>query len=345
MQAMTVLGPVAAERLGLTLIHEHVLFDFSAYWQPPSAATDIALADAPLAMKVLGRLRYAPFLLKANLVHGNEELAARELAAFGDRGGATLVDATNASLGRDPLALQRLARRTKLNIVMGAGYYTEISLGREFTARTVDDVADEIVRDLTLGVHDTGVRAGLIGEIGTSAPITPNEDRSLRASARAQAATGAPLMVHLDGWARNGHRVLDIIQDEGGSLERTVLCHMNPSWNDPAYQTELASRGAYVEYDMMGMTAFYPPDKYSPDDPSALEGIHALIEAGHIGRVLMSHDVFLKSMLRSYGGLGYTHILDNLTPLYRRAGIGDEALRTLLVDNPATVLSYLEEEP
>ncbi len=345
MKAMTVLGPVAAEGLGLTLIHEHVLFDFSDYWQRPSAATDIALAEAPLGLETLGRLRYAPFLLKANLVHGDEALAARELAAFRDRGGSTLVDATNASLGRDPLALQRLARRTKLNIVMGAGYYTEISLGPAFTARSVDDVAAEIVRDLTLGVGHTGVRAGLIGEIGTSAPITPNEERSLRASARAQASTGAPLMVHLDGWARNGHHVLDIIQDEGGSLERTVLCHMNPFWNDPAYQMELASRGAYVEYDMMGMTTFYPPDKYSPDDPSALEGIRALKEAGYARRVLMSHDVFLKSMLRSYGGLGYTHILDNLTPLFRGAGIDDEALRTLLVDNPATVLSYLEEEP
>ena len=193
-----------------------------------------------------------------------------------------------------------------------------------------------------MGVGDTAVRAGIIGEIGTGAPITPAEERSLRGSARAQGTTGAPLMVHLDGWAREGHHVLDLIAEEGGQLQRTILCHMNPSWNDPTYQAELASRGAYIEYDMMGMTYFYRPAKYAPDDPSALAGIGSLIAAGHRKRVLMSHDVFLKSMLRTYGGLGYTHIFDNLGPLFEHHGIDAADLDGILVRNPAGVLAYLQ---
>lgn len=343
MKAMTVLGAVSADRLGTTLIHEHVLFDFSDYWERPSAASDMWLAEQPLALEHLGRLRYDPFLFKDNLLHGDEALAREELEAFRTRGGATLVDATNASLGRDPFALRRLARATGLHLVMGSGYYTEISLGAAFAARGTSEIAEEIVRDVRDGVGGSGVRAGLIGEIGTGSPITPNEDRSLRGAARAHAETGAPLMVHLDGWGREGHRVLDIVEEEGGNPGRTILCHMNPSWEDRAYQHGLASRGAYIEYDMMGMTYVYPPGKAAPDDVSALKGIAALFAAGHGERVLMSQDVFLKSMLRRYGGLGYTHVFDDLAPLYADAGLGAEELGLVLVENPARVLCYLED--
>lgn len=340
MNALTVLGPIPADDLGLTLMHEHLLFDFRDYWRPPDAAGDLALADAPLALPLMGRLRYDPFLFRDNLVHGDIDLTLAELEPFAALGGRTIVDPTNASLGRDPEALRRIARASGLHIVMGSGYYTEISLDQVFKRRTVDDLAEELIREVERGVGESGVRAGLIGEIGTSAPITGAEERSLRAAARAHAHTGAPLMVHLDGWGREGHRVLDLIEAEGGRPERTILCHMNPSWNDPGYQASLAERGAYLEYDMMGMTFVYPPAKASPDDASALEGIRALIEAGFLERVLMSQDVFLKAMLKRYGGLGYTHLLDTLRPQYPHAGIGEAQLRAILVDNPRRALAF-----
>lgn len=341
MNALTVLGTVSADELGTTLIHEHLLFDFRDYWEPPKAASELALAEEPLSLPVLGHLRYNPFLLKDNLFHGDIELTIKELQAFAVLGGRTIVDPTNASIGRDPIALQRIARITGLHIIMGAGYYTEISLSDAFKARSVEDLAEELTRDVSEGVDGTGVRAGLIGEIGTSAPITESEERSLRAAVRAHATTGAPLMVHLDGWGREGHRVIDIVQEEGGDPNRTILCHMNPSWEDTGYQCSLAERGAYIEYDMMGMTYVYPVGKASPDDTSALRGIRALIDAGHLSRVLLSQDVFLKSMFRRYGGLGYTHVLDTLRPQYRKMGISSEHLKVMLSDNAKQVLAFL----
>lgn len=337
---MTVLGPLEARELGLTLVHEHLLFDFRAYWEPPDAAGDTALAEQNLAIEHLGKLRYNPFLFKDNLLHGDVRLAIDEVSAFTAYGGKTVVDPTNASLGRDPRALCKISRRTGLHIVMGAGYYTEIALGSRFT-RSIDDLCDELIRELERGVGETGVRAGLIGEIGTSSPLTSNETRSLQAATRAQAHTGAPLMVHLDGWGREGHRVLDIVAGEGGDLSRTILCHMNPSCEDSAYQISLAERGAYVEYDMMGMTYVYPPAKVCPDDIRALRGVAELITAGHEKRILLSQDVFLKSMLKRYGGLGYTHLFENLPPLYVQAGITQEHLTTIFISNPARVLAYL----
>lgn len=341
MKAMTVLGPVDGSALGTTLIHEHLVFDFRDYWSPPPEATQIAIAEHPIDQTILGKLRTNPFLFKKNLVHGNIDLTVAELRSFQAAGGRTLVDPTNASIGRDPAALQQIARLTGLNILMGAGYYTEISLNDAFKHRSSDDIADEITRDVLEGVGPHHVRAGIIGEIGTSSPITDAELTSLRASARAQARTNAPLMVHLDGWQREGDYVLDIIEEEGGDVTHTILCHMNPSWHDREYQTRLARRGAYIEYDMMGMVYSYPPAKASPDDGSTLAAIAQLIQDGHLNNILMSQDVFLKSMFKHYGGMGYDHVFANLDALYEANGITAEHLHTIFVDNPARALSYL----
>ena len=116
---------------------------------------------------------------------------------------------------------------------------------------------------------------------------------------------------------------------------------MNPSWEDTPYQTSLAERGAYIEYDMMGMTYVYPPAKVSPDDGCSLRGIRALIDAGFLERVLISGDVFLKSMLRRYGGLGYTFVLHTLRPLYHAAGITQTQLDTVFANNPKRLLAFL----
>ncbi len=109
MNARGVWGPIPAEALGLTLVHEHVLFDVSDYWQQPSEATRLARSEVPVTIDVLGEIRFDPFLLRDNLVHGDVDVAVSELGAFAARGGMTVVDATNVSMGRDPRALQRIA--------------------------------------------------------------------------------------------------------------------------------------------------------------------------------------------------------------------------------------------
>ena len=130
------------------------------------------------------------------------------------------------------------------------------------------------------------MRIGLIGEIGVSSDFTEDERKSLRGAARAQARTGLPLMVHLPGWFRLGHAVLDLAEAEGADPSRTILCHMNPSWDDQAYQRSLAARGAFIEYDMIGMDYFYADQGVQcPSDDEAAQGILALIEAGFADRI------------------------------------------------------------
>jgi phosphotriesterase-related protein len=298
------------------------------------------LATERVHAGLLGELRMDPFVNLDNCALDDEPLAIAELGRFAELGGRTVVDPTCRGIGRDPQALVRISQATGLQIVMGAGYYLQSSHPPELASMSADTIADQIVAEALEGVEGSGVRIGLIGEIGVSSDFTADEQRSLRGAARAQKRTGLPLMVHLPGWFRLAHRVLDIVEAEGADIRHTVLCHMNPSHDDFAYQSSLATRGAFVEYDMIGMDYWYADQAVQcPSDGDNARGIKRLIEAGHLDRILLSHDVFLKMMLTRYGGFGYGYILRHFLPRLRRFGVAEAELATLMTDNPKRVFA------
>jgi phosphotriesterase-related protein len=321
-------------------MHEHILVDASQWWHRPSEDDTHRqrIAHAALAPEFLGTLRNDPFLSLDNAHLDDEEAAVEELKRFRRAGGRTVVETTVRGIGRDPTALVRIARTVGLNIIMGSGYYLEGAHPPEVAAMTVAGIADEIVRDVLEGVDGSGIRAGIIGEIGVSKDFTPAERRVLRAAARAQRQTQVPLSVHLPGWERRGGEVLDIVAEEGGRISGTILGHMNPSLDDPDYQIALAERGAWLEFDMIGMDFYYADQEaQSPCDEENARAVVGLIRAGYVERLLLSSDVFLKMMLVRHGGMGYAHILDNFVPRLRRHGVDEETLEQLLIGNPRAV--------
>jgi phosphotriesterase-related protein len=339
-RVMTVLGPIPVEAMGITLMHEHIVLDTSSWWKRPCCATDIGLAERPLDVSMLGELRMNPFLNRDNCGLLDAEVAIEELTRFSELGGRTVVDPTNVGIGRDPLALQRISRRTGLNIVMGAGFYLQPSHPERVARMSIDEIAAEIARDCGAMPEKPDVLAGLIGEIGISKDFTEAEEKVLRGAARASHLSGVPLSIHLPGWERLAHRVLDTIEAEGGDLGHTVLCHMNPSLHDRAYQRSLAARGAFLEYDMIGMDYFYADQQaQSPCDEENAAAIAGLIEDGYLGSVLLSQDVFLKMMLTRFGGFGYGYILKHFVPRLKRHGLDQATIDRLLVDNPRRVFS------
>ena len=341
-RVMTVLGPIPADQLGITLPHEHILNDCRCWWHPPTTSERRHLAEGPVRLEILGELRQDPFVNPDNCALDDEPLAIAELLAFKAAGGATVVDPTCRGIGRDPAALVRIARATGLNIVMGAGYYLETSHPPALAAMSVDAIADQIVTEALDGID--GVRIGLIGEIGVSADFTEAERKSLKGAAQAQARTGLALMVHLPGWFRRGLEVLDLVEAEGGNPRQTVLCHMNPSFADPAYQLACAKRGAFIEYDMIGMDYFYADQGVQcPADEQTAAAIVRLVEAGIGDRLLLSQDVFLKMMLQAYGGNGYAFVLNHFAPRLRRHGLAEAAIRAMLIDNPRRVFFAAED--
>ena len=341
----TVLGPVPVEEMGVTLMHEHIVLDTSSWWKRPCCATEIGLAERPLDTSMLGDLRMNPFLNRDNCGLLDARVAIEELQHFVEYGGRTVVDPTNVGIGRDPSALQRISRRTGLHIVMGAGFYLEPSHPPYVKDMSIEAIAEAIARDCGVSKDEPEVCAGLIGEIGISKDFTPAEEKVLRGAARASKLSGAPISIHLPGWERLAHPVLDVVESEGADLRHTILCHMNPSLHDPQYQRSLADRGAFIEYDMIGMDYFYADQQaQSPCDEENAIAICRLAYDGYLNSILMSQDVFLKMMLTRYGGFGYGYILKHFVPRLKRHGMDQGTIDHILIENPRRVFSAEHRE-
>jgi len=342
-QAQTVLGPIAAEAMGITLPHEHLLIDFEVMFKEPPTGSERGLSRQPVSLANLGWIRQHFSSNLDNLQLLDEKVARDEALLFKNAGGQTFVDPTNRGLARDPLALARVARATGLNIIMGSGYYVAAAHPPDMDRRTVDDIAREIVQDLCVGVGDTGVRAGFIGEIGTTWPWAENEKKVVRAAVAAQRDTGAALMIHPGRHERLPLQIVDFIRREGADLGRTIMCHVERTIADPAVLLELAATGVFLEYDLFGLeTSYYPynPAFDMPNDGERMRQILFLIERGHLAQVLMSHDIAYKHCLTKWGGFGYHHLLVNVIPRLRAKGADDKTIQTLLVDNPRSAFAY-----
>ncbi|TDL78351.1 phosphotriesterase [Palleronia sediminis] len=337
---MTVRGPVPLDDLGQVLMHEHILNDCRCWWRGHEPGFTSPIRDVPVSPDMLWMLRQDPFANLDNCALSDEAAAVAELGLFAAEGGRTVVDPTCRGIGRNPEALRRIAEQTGLHIVMGAGYYLEASHPAPLAGMDEDAIAAEIETEAHEGVDGTGIRIGLIGEIGVSADFTPAERKVLRGAARAARRTGLPLMVHLPGWERLAHEVLDTIEAEGQPADRVILCHMNPSFDDPLYQRTLARRGAFLEYDMMGMDFWYADQQVQcPSDAQTCAAIAALVADGFGDRILLSQDVFIKMMLTRHGGNGYAHVSRHVLPRLARLGLGPADLRMLMQDNPRRALS------
>ena len=187
----TVLGPVPKSELGPTMTHEHIYSDISFMLRPAQDTPSEDLADAPITLGNLGWIRRNYYSNRSNLQLMDLGVITKEVRAYGEAHGGAMVDATTAGIGRRPDALARISSEAGVHIIMGAGFYVDAVHPADMSERSAEDLAEEIVSDITEGVGGTGVRAGIIGEVGCSWPLTENERSSLAAAAIAQRETGA----------------------------------------------------------------------------------------------------------------------------------------------------------
>ncbi|MBA7680101.1 Phosphotriesterase homology protein [subsurface metagenome] len=341
------MGVIDADDLGVTLPHEHLLIDQTAYFIEPTEASERRLAHEPLSLETLYWVR--PHFLGNvnNMKLTDEKLAIKEALLYKWAGGNTIVEMSNIGLHRDPLGLARISRATGLNVIMGSGYYIGISHPPELAIKTEEEIAQEIVRDIMVGVDNTGVRAGIIGEIGCSVPLTENEKKILRASAAAQQRTGAALNIHPSFSHDILLEIIEILGGAGADLSHTVISHCELScYNQDTYH-RIAGAGCYIEFDNFGFPAIPIPDLISerglisiPGTVWHIDEVKRLIEAGYLNQTLISHDICLKQHYVTYGGYGYAHILRDVVPWMRKAHISDEQIHTLMVENPKRLLSF-----
>jgi phosphotriesterase-related protein len=268
----------------------------------------------------------------------DEQLAIEELRRFREAGGRSAIDHATRWIGGDPEALRRISEATDVHIVAGCGFYSPM-LPDDIDRLSVGQLEESIVREVSEGIDGTTIKPGFIGEIGTNWPITPQEEKIVRAAARAQARTGLALSIHAFPWERAGLILLDIAKSEGADLSRVVICHLDHTM-DLDYHKKVARRGAYVEYDRFGVEWYSSQEtlRTFPRDTERVAGLKELIQSGFAQHLLISQDVCQKIELKKFGGHGYAHILRYTVPMMKRMGISDEHIHTILVENPRRML-------
>jgi phosphotriesterase-related protein len=344
-------GPIAADRLGVALPHEHVFVDLRSYWAAPTETHPRPHADVPVTIEQIGAIRRDPIGSLDNLVLDDMDVAVAELREYKALGGDTLVELSLVDIGRDVERLREAARLSGVQIIAGCGHYVALAHPPHVAQATIEELTEQIVRELEVGVDDTGIRAGVIGEIGTTVPIHPDEDKVLRAAARAHVRTGAPIDIHLSppptGDWFNAHDVLDVLEEEGADLRRVLLSHLD---NCPGpgeeldraldYHRDIAKRGCFLGYDGVGKEHYIPAGSeanygnfFIPSDQIRAKAIGRLVEDGLLDQVLLSQDVCFKIETKRYGGFGYGHILRTFTQNLADYGVEREQVRHMMVAN------------
>lgn len=341
--AMTVRGPVPAAELGPALMHEHLFFDLST-WLLPAPAHKAWLADAPVGLTTFAEVYRDPMISRDNLFFADEAVAEQELRwlAEAEGGGpATLVDVTLDSIGRDPAALRRLSERTGVHIVAGCGWYVQPTHTPAVTAASEDELAARLIAEIRDGIRDTGVRPGIIGELGVSDGIHPEEVKVLRAGAIASRETGLAVTIHCPiPHERRGPEIVGILEAAGADPTRVILGHQSHTAHDLDYQRACIATGATVQFDRFGAEFLYESwgGYREPRDQDVVATIATLVAEGHAGNVLLSHDACYRTQLRSFGGVGYTHVAGHVRGWLEAAGVSPADLRRITVGNPARLL-------
>ncbi len=307
----TVLGPKDASHLGMVLPHEHVLVDFIG---ADKVSRDRYKADEAFAAAL-------PFL-----------------KAFHEKGGRTLIECTPAYIGRDPALLKRLSEASGVAILTNTGYYG--AAGDKFVPahahkETADELAARWTKESAEGIEGTGIKPGFL-KIGVDAGPLAGVDRKLiTAAARCHLRTGLAIAVHTgDGEAALG--IIEVLKEEKVSPEAYIWVHAQNE-KDRAKHLKAAEAGAWVEFDGLSEGSL----------DGHVQAALDLIERGHLGRLLFSHDAGWYHVGEPGGGKyrGYTFIFDAFLPALKKKGITEEQIRTLTVENPAKAFAIARRIP
>ena len=336
---MTVLGPIDPSRLGTTLMHEHVFIDLTHLVVNELAAWQQPLQDAEITLASRGLLQVDPYVSRPNLSLDSEDDAVVELELFRSLGGTSVVELTTTGIKPRPSDLRAVSQRSGLHIVAGCGYYTGVTHPAEVAERSEAELIELLVDQIINGMGTDRIRPGIIGEIGTSGPIEPNEEKVLRVVAAAQNRTGLAINVHVAIFGRQAWRALDVLDAAGADLSRVVISHLD-QLPELDYHRGVLRRGATVEYDCFGSEFYFDhAGTAEPSDRERTDNLIRLLDEGWVNQLLISHDVCTKLQLVRFGGVGYGHILRSVIPRLKRRSVDGATIRSLLVENPARLLT------
>ena len=311
----TLRGDVEPASLGQTLIHEHLAVDWG---------------------EMLGRPKILDFEY-----HALRDKMVNALNAAHALGIGAMVECTPIGCGRYVDLFKDVARHTQVKIIGSTGFFHESWCPMHPIARVfdIDMMTDLFVREITEGIGDTLIRAGIIKCATGEGRVSPKEEQVLRAAARAHKQTGCPIITHTTGGL--GNEQLDIFESEGVAPNEIIISHVGcekDNWFE--YSESLLKRGANVSFDRIGEPSF-------GGDEHWIALIQNAIAKGFLHQVMMSHDAGI--LIHGYNEIvnpgvelsgDFTYISREFIPKLKHAGVSDEQLQVMMVENPQRVLAF-----
>ena len=255
------------------------------------------------------------------------DLICQEMKDLRASGVSNIIEMTNRYMGRNPQFMLDLMRDTGINVVACTGYYQDAFFPEHVAARSVEQLAQEMVDEIVVGIDGTELKAGIIAEIGSSeGVITPLEEKVFIAAARAHIETGRPISTHTS-FSTMGVEQLVLLQAHGVDLSRVTVghCDLKDNLDNILRMIDL---GAYVQFDTIGKNNYYPDEK-------RIGMLHELRNRGLLNRVMLSMDITRRSHLKANGGNGYDYLLTTFIPQLRQSGFSQADVDTMLRDNPS----------
>ncbi len=299
-----VLGPIDTDRLGFTLMHEHILVVSWAMRQSLPGWFD----------------------REAHVEH-----AVREVASARERGVDTIVDLTPINLGRDIHVIREVAERAEMQVIAATGlYWTEEPW---IAGWEIERLVEQLLPDLTDGIQGTTSRAGIIKCATDHLGVTETNRKLLELAARLHLESGVPISTHTSVAHRTGLAQQDVFEEAGVSLDRVVIGHCGDT-EDLAHLEEILGRGSFIGMDRFGIDMILPTKQ-------RVAVIAALCERGWSQQIVLSHDACChidwfprEAIAAAAPRWNFRHIPEDVIPALREAGVAEEAIRAMTVDNP-----------
>lgn len=300
--AMTVRGPLSVNRMGRTLVHEHILCDFIG-----ADKTGKHRYDPQEVINVV-----KPFLLDLK-----------------EAGFSTFIDCTPAFIGRDVEILRKLSEETGLYILTNTGYYGSAEdryVPSHAWEETAEQLAERWIKEWEAGIEGTGIKPGFV-KIGVDGgPLSEIDRKLVRAGIITHRRTGLPLACHT-GEKQCALEVVEEVLKSGMDPSAFILVHADAL--DEEDLDKLSQTGIWLEYDGVSPSNI---DKY-------LKLLNRAEERGYLGRVLLSQDAGWYWVGEEKGGVEkfrpYTTIAQQLVPALRKSGFSQALIDKLLIESPA----------
>ena len=350
----TVLGPISPDKLGITLLHEHIfLYNQPILYGDPEELAKDPFWNEPISLENLGDIRCGK-LNRDNLVLDDEVTVTEEIKDYINLGGKSIVENTNLGLGPDPVKLKSVAEKIDGNIIATTGFYKQSQHPPWVKNKTIDELSEFMLKEIYEGIGETNIKAGSIGECACTEPVPyhPQEEKILRAACRTQKQSNVGFTFHPSIYdsktgksVKVGEKYIDLIEQEGANKEKFYLSHADLSLPDLKYHRKLLDRGITLSYDSFGSeirmedTAFMGGLEM-PSDMKRIEAIAILCNEGYEKQLVMSHDVGSKMRWRRKGGMGYCFVLAHVIKALKMRGVTQRQIDTMLIETPKRILTF-----